>query len=176
MKKLLAIIAIIVIGSSFSFAADSWSNPEVLDGHYSARFYCLPGLTGPTGSGQSSNFFDDFSGDPGMTPMVWTLKGPDAPSYTVTASIELTTKPSPCPNPVLITDWSLEIPVFGLSVPHTNSASTSLTFDGEDHSEGTFGCQTGAPINVDILGLNGVGKTLGSYTWTITVSATATLL
>ena len=177
MKKLFAILALVVLSSAFAFAADSWTNPTALTGTYTAKIVCTPGLTGPTGSPQSATFFNKFDGDPGMNPEIWTLTGPSEASYITTGSVALTTSPSGSTAPVL--EWSMTVdskPVqykVGLgSLTETDSFSPYVISCGGNG--GLF--NPTVPIKLDIYKLTATSATPGSYMWTLTVTVTANVL
>lgn len=183
MKKIFVILAIVVLASAFSFAADDWGSGDKT-GIYSASVFCTPTLVASTGltDGALGWYFDEHNGNV-TTPktLEWTLRGPKESTYAFSFTGVATT--GTLPHPVLkgeiyFTNFVSGKHIYGpaeqvippSTITFENQSGNILEIDCAKPFK--FGC-TVKKIDCNLDGINRAG--LGQHTWTMTFQATATI-
>jgi len=162
MKKLIALIALVVLCGTIAFAAtDNYSSANQtgttpFTGKFTATVYCIPALSAPTSDAALGNFFTGTSqvATNGGT-QTWNLTGPATAAYTVSATT---------------------IPALGLPDDGATGAKLIGSWSNFDNAtvQATIGCSTAFPI-VCTPTFIVPGSNTGAKTWTLTVSVTATI-
>jgi hypothetical protein len=161
MKNLLAILAIVVLSTTFTFA-DTWT-PAPATGTFTGTVYCIPEIYGPTAPVFLGNFFTGTAPVSVTGSLVWDLYGPKAPAvYTIVTTV---------------------IPVGGLQDDGTSGAYLAGAWDGAyldaDIQASAMTCKGAISEAAFKMTFNAStvipGALPGGKTWTLTVTASASI-
>jgi hypothetical protein len=165
MKKLFAILAVVLLCGSYAFATtDTWTSGNET-GTVNATVVCTPELDGPTAAMNLGSFFTGthevttISSTAGT--LTWNLFGPTTATYTFTQTI--------IPAAGLQDDGATGAYLFG-TFP---TATSALAVASQMTCKGAT-----SPKSYDIVFTpSGItpGATTGGKTWTLTVTASATI-
>lgn len=154
MKKLFAVLFVVLFASSFAFSADTYVLGPAT-GTFTANVVCTPTLTPPASNVFLGNFFENHVMAPATGTLQWALTGPNIGTYDITVGV------STADDAILYGSWTIDATT-GLA----DATYPGLSFSGID-------CSTAIIIQYDVTSVTTV--TPGTKTWTLSVGATVNI-
>ena len=165
MKKLFAILALVILCGTYAFANDSWNDTK--NGSLHALFLCLPTINVvQTDGGNLGTYFDDVDADiaamySNEATVTWNVKAPENYGMKFTR-----TGPTPAvgTTATLTGDWKLK------NFDWTNVDNPAEDWYPGSVAQGGWGCQNAYPITFKAKHIKANGAQ-GVQTWIVTVKA-----